>query len=73
MDYPRRKFYVGQRIIIDDFHIDRHMDKPDFFMPIPDFPNHNIIAESVPLRRNSSFTGSIVDCKDTFVNGMFSG
>lgn len=66
-----RKFYSGQRIVIDDFCIDRCCDKPDAFMPIPNLPKYGISAENVPLRREATFIGYIVDWKEEFVNGKF--
>ncbi|MBS3123534.1 hypothetical protein J4437_02770 [Candidatus Woesearchaeota archaeon] len=66
------KFYIGQRIVIDDFVIDRKSTKPDAFMPIPDLPKFGIYAEKVPLRRIATFTGYINDCKEKFVNEVFS-
>jgi len=67
----KRKFYSGQRVVIDDLIIDRHCDKPDAFMPIPDVPKHGVYAENVPLRRTASFKGYIIDWKEEFVNGIF--
>ncbi len=67
----KRKFYAGQRVVIDDFCIDRHCDQPDAFMPIPDRPKFGVYAENVPLRLEASFTGYIVDWKEEIVNGIF--
>ena len=70
---PKQKFYVGQQVVVDDYCIDRLCATPDLFMSIPELPKFNVHAENVPLRREATFTGYIVDQKEKFVNRRFTG
>jgi len=68
---PKQKFYVGQQIVVDDYCIDRLCATPDVFMSIPELQKFGVHAENVPLRREATFTGYIVDQKEKFVNRGF--
>ena len=49
-----RKFYVGQKIVIDDLIIDRLCAKPDMFMSIPELKKQ-ISLKILKLIRSMSF------------------
>lgn len=68
---PKPLFYVGQRIVVDDYCIDRVCTTPDLWMRIPELPRYSLKAEKVPLRRETSFIGYILDQREKTVNGRF--
>lgn len=68
---PKPKFYVGQRIVVDDYCIDRLCTTPDLWMLIPELPKYGVHSEQVPLRKESSHRGYVVDWREKQVNGRF--